>query len=119
LASATTVIADMTATTFCDSSGVRLLVMAHEEAAATGVDLRLVVPSVNVLRTLALIGADWLLPIYPSLEDALGPEPRAGSVSYLPSPGPAAASEDGPPVAALPHPTVPWPLCRMDGPHDG
>ena len=71
LASATTVNADKTATRFCDSSGVHILLLAQEQAAATGVDLRLVVRSAAVLRALAAMGADWLLPVYPSLEDAL------------------------------------------------
>jgi len=71
LASATTVIADMTATRFCDSSGVHILLLAQEQAAATGVELRLVISSAAVLRAMAAMGADWLLPVYPSLEDAL------------------------------------------------
>jgi anti-sigma B factor antagonist len=71
LASATTVIADMTATRFCDPSGVHILLLAQEQAAATGVEFRLVVPSAAVLRALAAMGADWLLPVYHSLEDAL------------------------------------------------
>jgi anti-anti-sigma factor len=81
LASATTVIADMTATRFCDSSGVHILLLAHEQAIATGVELRLVVPAAAVLRNLAAMGADWLLPVYPSLEDALAadaPAPEPG-----------------------------------------
>jgi anti-anti-sigma factor len=84
LASATTVIADMTATRSCDSSAVRILLMAQEQAAATGVDLRLVVSSASVLRVLAATGADWLLPVYPRLEDALAPGTGAAA------PGPAA-----------------------------
>ena len=71
LASATMVIADMTATTFCDSSCVPVLLLAQHQAEATGAELRLVVPSAAVLRTLAASGADWLLPVYASLEDAL------------------------------------------------
>ena len=51
-----TVIADMTATRFCDSSGINMLVRAHGQAAANGTELRLVVPSTAVLRTLALLG---------------------------------------------------------------
>jgi anti-anti-sigma factor len=66
-----TVIADMTATRFCDSSGINMLVRAHGQAAANGTELRLVVPSTAVLRTLALLGLDQLLPIYPSLSQAL------------------------------------------------
>jgi anti-anti-sigma factor len=74
LASADIVIADMTATKFCDSSGVHILLLAHEQAATTGVELRLVVRSASVLRALAAMGADWQLPVYPTLEDALAAE---------------------------------------------
>jgi RNA polymerase sigma-70 factor, ECF subfamily len=66
-----TVIADMTATRFCDSSGLSMLVRAHGQAAANGTELRLVVASAAVLRTLTLVGLDRLLPIYPSLSQAL------------------------------------------------
>ena len=83
LATADTVIADLTATTFCDPSGVHILLLAQEQAAATGVELRLVVPSASVLRALAAMGADWLLPVYTSLEDALAPSTR----TCLPAPG--------------------------------
>ncbi len=73
-----TVIADMTATTFCDSSGISMLVRAHKQAAANGTELRLVVPATAVLRSLTLASIDQLLPIYPSLSTALaaGPQPR-------------------------------------------
>ena len=71
LATASTVIADMSATRFCDSSAVHILLLAQEQAAATGVELRLVISFAAVLRAMAAMGADWLLPVYPSLEDAL------------------------------------------------
>jgi anti-sigma B factor antagonist len=73
-----TVIADMTATTFCDSSGISMLVRAHKHAAANGTELRLAVSAAAVLRTLTLVSIDHLLPIYPSLSTALaaGPQPR-------------------------------------------
>jgi len=76
------VIADMSATTFCDSSGISVLVQAHKQAAANGTQLRLVVRSTRVLRALTLVRMDQLLPIYPSLSQALadaaepGPPPR-------------------------------------------
>jgi anti-anti-sigma regulatory factor len=38
------VIADMTPTTFCDSVGMRMLVLARRQAATVGTDLRLVLP---------------------------------------------------------------------------
>jgi anti-sigma B factor antagonist len=71
--SVATVIADMTATTFCDSSGISMLVRAHKQAAADGTQLRLAVPSAAVRRTLALVQVDSLLPVYPSLHQALAP----------------------------------------------
>jgi len=70
-----TVIADMMATSFCDSSGISMLVRAHKQAAANGTELRLVAASPAVLRTLTLAGLDQLLPIYPSLSQALAARP--------------------------------------------
>jgi anti-anti-sigma factor len=71
----TTVVADMTATTFCGSSGVRALVLAHRHAAAGGAELRLVAPSQGVVRVMEISGADAVLAIYPSLPDALMAQP--------------------------------------------
>lgn len=76
----TVVVADMTATTFCDSRGIRALVLAHKRAAAIGAEFRLVVPSASVLRALAMLGLDDLLAIYPSLPAALPAEPAAKPV---------------------------------------
>ena len=77
-AGVSTVIADMTATTFCDSSGISMLVRAHQQAAANNTQLRLVVPSAAVLSALTLVGMDDLLPIYPSLSQALAAAPVPG-----------------------------------------
>jgi hypothetical protein len=46
-------------------------VRAHQRAAANGTELRLVVRSTRVLRALTLVQMDYLLPIYPSLSQAL------------------------------------------------
>jgi anti-sigma B factor antagonist len=70
-----TVIADMTATRFCDSSGISALVKAHGQAAANGTELRLAVASPAVLRALTLAGLDQLLAIYLSLSQALAARP--------------------------------------------
>ena len=64
-------IADMTFTTFIDSAGIRVVVQAGQRARRSGTELRLVVPSTHVLRTLAITGVDQLLPIYPSVGAAL------------------------------------------------
>jgi anti-anti-sigma regulatory factor len=77
-----TVTAGMTATRFCDSSGISLLVRAHQQAAANGTGLRLVAASPAVWRAVTLAALDQLLPIYPGLSQALAarpaprPEPR-------------------------------------------
>jgi len=66
------VIADMTGTTFCDSSGLRMLIVARDRAAASGCTLRIVIrPDSSVARSLAILGMDRMLPIYASVEDAL------------------------------------------------
>jgi len=64
-------IANMTATTFCDSMGIGMLVRAHKQAAAQGTELRLLLPCPNVLRVMTIQGVDAVLPIYHSLEEAL------------------------------------------------
>jgi anti-sigma B factor antagonist len=67
-----TVIADMMSTAFCDSSGVHAIMHAHESAAAREVRLLLAVSSsTSVRRVLELIGVGLLMPVYPSLQEAL------------------------------------------------
>lgn len=66
------VIADLTGTRFCDSSGVHAIMHAHERAAARDVRLWLAVPEVgSVRRVLQLTGVGRLMPVYPSLLDAM------------------------------------------------
>lgn len=76
----TVVVADMTATAFCDAMGIRALVRAHKQAAANGAELRVVVPSARILRVLAVLNLDCLLDIYPSLQEALVTGPVAKPV---------------------------------------
>jgi anti-sigma B factor antagonist len=66
------VIADLTSTSFCDSSGVRMIVRAHESAAARAVRLQLAVPPEgSVRRVLQLTGVGSIVAIYPTLEEAI------------------------------------------------
>ena len=65
------VIADMTSTTFCGPAGVSALEMAHRYAAANNADLVLVVGHPSVLRIMLMLGLDGMLPVYPSLDQAL------------------------------------------------
>ncbi len=66
------VIADMTGTSFCDSSGVHAIISAHEAAVSRGIKMRLAVsPDGSVRRVLQLIGVGHVLPVYPSLAEAM------------------------------------------------
>jgi anti-sigma B factor antagonist len=73
--SAEVLIIDMSGTTFCDSAGMHAIVTLYRQTPVTGTQLRLV--ATHVLRILTLIGADQLIPIYPTLEAALADAPNA------------------------------------------
>lgn len=67
-----TVIADLTSTSFCDSSGVHAIMHAHERAAARDVGVRLAVsPGGSVRRVLQLTGADHIMPVFASVQEAI------------------------------------------------
>lgn len=66
-----TVIGDMTATTFCDCQGARMLAHTHARAAARETDLRLAGPSAWVRRLFGLLDLDKVLHVYPELDAAL------------------------------------------------
>jgi len=69
---ARTVVADLTATSFCDSSGVHAVVRAHEQAAARDIALRVAVsPEGSVRRVLQLTGAVQVMPVYSTVAEAL------------------------------------------------
>lgn len=67
---ATGLVADMTATTFCDSAGITALVRAARRAAANGATMRLATASPPVLRVFSLLGIDQLIDVHPSVEAA-------------------------------------------------
>jgi anti-sigma B factor antagonist len=71
----TVLIADMSRTTFCDSAGVQAVIAAYRQAAMSGTELRLVATA--VLRIFTVIGADQLIPTYPTVESALAGAPAA------------------------------------------
>lgn len=65
------IVADLTATSFCDTAGVRCLLAVRDEAAAAGRQLRLVLrPGSLARRIMVLLEADHLLPVYSSVEEA-------------------------------------------------
>jgi anti-sigma B factor antagonist len=67
------VIADMGAAGYCDSMGVRMLVLAHEQGARDGTELRLLRPGYAVPLILELTGTGQVLTICQSLADAIMP----------------------------------------------
>jgi anti-sigma B factor antagonist len=67
----TTLVIDMSETTFCDSAGVEQLVQASRQAVAAGGEVRLVIGAVSVMRLLAIVGVDRVVPIFTSLDEAV------------------------------------------------
>jgi anti-sigma B factor antagonist len=80
-AAGVTVIADLSATTFCDSAGARALLTAHREAAAGSAQLRAAVPARAVRRMLALLALDTIFQVFPSVAEALAAGIPAGPVT--------------------------------------
>jgi anti-sigma B factor antagonist len=70
-AGATIVVADMSGTRFCDTSGIHLLVMAHKQAKAGNIKFRVVVRPGEVRHVLEIVCLDTVLTLYPRLDIAL------------------------------------------------
>jgi anti-anti-sigma factor len=73
---AAVVIADATATTFCDCDAVSALIDAHRRAAADGSQLR-VAAGPAVRRLIGLTETHHVLDVYPTLAAALTAQPAA------------------------------------------
>jgi anti-sigma B factor antagonist len=80
-------VADMSKTVFCDSSGVSALVRVFRHATTSGTAMRLVVSTSAVQRVLSITGVDRLVDVYPSVAASLAgpsgqPDPaRPGSAT--------------------------------------
>lgn len=86
-----TLVADMTGTTFCACAGVSALARARQRAVANQARLLVATTTPIVLRVLALTGVDRLVPVVGTVADALD-----GSGGRAASPG----GEDSAPAAA-------------------
>ncbi len=74
----TMVILDLTLTTFFDSAGLGKIAVARRLASAYRIDLRVVVPPSNPLAGFfASSGFDRVLPVYPTLREALTASPAS------------------------------------------
>jgi anti-sigma B factor antagonist len=70
-AGAAVVIADLTATTFCDSRGIDRMITAWSDAEADGCQLRLAAsPGGAVAGLLELLGIGDVLTVFPNVDEA-------------------------------------------------
>jgi anti-anti-sigma factor len=93
---ASLVIADMSATTFCDSAGVIALVRAVRNANASGTGLRVAASAPAVTRVLAITGVDGLIEVYPSVAAAMaGPGTGTAHEGLAVHPGCAGHADPG------------------------
>jgi anti-sigma B factor antagonist len=74
-----TVVADLSRTRFCDSSGLHTLLAAHKRATAEGGEMLLVIVGTAVLRVFALTCVDRIIPNFTTLEEALAQTSANGS----------------------------------------
>lgn len=70
-AGAAIVVADMSGTRFCDTSGIHALVMAHKRAEAGNTSFRVVVRPGEVRQVLEILHLDTVFALYPRLDIAL------------------------------------------------
>ena len=103
-----TLVVDMAQTQFCDSTGLNLLVRAHQRAQAEGGELLLVIRAAAVVRIFAVTGIDLLIPTFPNREEALAQTPPVPDFTSLPAALPAGAAPPGPRCPATPT----WPRSR-------
>jgi anti-anti-sigma factor len=64
------IVADLSGVTFMDSSGINVFVAAYQQVNGAGW-LRIAGAQATVLRVLALVGVDALIPCHPTVEQAL------------------------------------------------
>lgn len=86
-----TFVADLSRTRFCDSAGLNVLVRAHKRALSEGGELRLVIPSVAVLRAFAVTGIDRVIPHFVTVDEALEQPPAVAIRLRGPGAGASAA----------------------------
>ncbi|WIX99524.1 STAS domain-containing protein [Amycolatopsis mongoliensis] len=68
--SASAVVADLTETTFCDSTVFSVLVESYREALARGIPYAIAAAKTAVARPLAILGLDRVLPLHTGIAEA-------------------------------------------------
>jgi anti-sigma B factor antagonist len=75
------VIADLSGTEFCDSSGLNVLVRALHKAQEDGGEVRLIAAGPAVLRILSVTGIGAIFPVYKSVAAAIAGDRSGASAS--------------------------------------
>ncbi|WP_405652678.1 STAS domain-containing protein [Streptomyces sp. NBC_00019] len=65
------IVADLSGVTFMDSSGINVFVAVYQQVNGPQGWLRIASAQESVLRVLALVGVDTLIPCHPTVEQAL------------------------------------------------
>jgi RNA polymerase sigma-70 factor (sigma-E family) len=101
---ATGLIVDMSATSFCDSTGLAVLRRAYRRAQARGVWPRLVVPHPHVRKIVRLVALDGLIPVHTSVAEAVAAARReaAGNRAAAQPPRPGRVPGCAAPTGAVP-----------------
>jgi PAS domain S-box-containing protein len=102
---AAVLVADMSATSWCDRAGLDALIRAYQLAAVSQAELRLVVTGAAVGRLVSDAGLDRLVPVFGSVEAAMA------------APGP--DGNAAPDAAALQAGVLPWPARPQSGQANG
>ncbi|MFI5801713.1 STAS domain-containing protein [Streptomyces sp. NPDC051561] len=72
-------VVDLAGLTFCDSSGITVLIAARNHALAADATIALAAVPPNVSRTFGIVGLDQVFPVHPSAEAAAAAwQPPAG-----------------------------------------
>jgi anti-sigma B factor antagonist len=94
-----TVAVDMTQTSFCDCSGLHVLLAAYKRAQAEGGELLLAFSAPGVRRVFALTGMDHIIPSFTSLDEILSHQSSAGPNGHLAADGASAGTARSRPEA--------------------
>lgn len=89
---AAVLVADLTRTGSLDYAGAEALTRVYQRAVGSGTELRLVTTAQVVRRVLAVSGLDRLVSVYPTLQAALAPAPRAAVIPLPTRPARATAN---------------------------
>ncbi|MFI6208135.1 STAS domain-containing protein [Streptomyces sp. NPDC051041] len=69
----TRLVIDLTELTYCDSTGITVLVTAYNRATAAGASLSLAGVNPDLLRVFHVVGLDQVFTFHPTVDDALAP----------------------------------------------